>query len=165
MTTKARAGVGATLEVDAGSGYTYIANITALGGPELDVEEIEATSLDSVGGYKEYIPGMKDGGTISVTLNFTNDAAQRALRTMNGSIDLAAFRLTLPSSPTAGYTFQGGVTSWTHIVEPNSPMTADVDIKISGAITFSEGGAGAGPASFDSTSITMDSTTVEWDSA
>jgi hypothetical protein len=165
MTTKARAGVGATFEVDSGSGYTYVADLVSIGGPEIAVEQVEATSLDSTAGYKEYIPGSLDGGTVSLTLNFSNSAAQRALLAMVGSIDLAAFRLTLPSSPTAGYTFQGGVTSWTHIVEPNSPMTADVDIKISGAITFSEGGAGAGPASFDSTSITMDSTTVEWDSA
>jgi hypothetical protein len=141
MATKARAGVGATFEVDSGSGYTYVADLVSIGGPEIAVEQVEATSLDSTAGYKEYIPGALDGGTVSLTLNFTNDTAQRALRAMLGSIDVADFRIILPTSPLARYTFAGSLTSWSQATEANTPMTAELGFKTSGAVTFAEGPA------------------------
>jgi predicted secreted protein len=139
MATKARAGVGATFEVDSGGGFVYVADLVSIGGPELAVEQVEATSLDSTGGYKEYIPGALDGGTVSLTLNFTNDTAQRTLRAMLGSIDVADFRIILPTSPLARYTFAGSLTSWSQATEANAPMTAELGFKTSGAVTFAEG--------------------------
>lgn len=139
MTTKARAGVGATFEVDSGSGYTYVADLVSIGGPEIAVEQVEATSLDSTAGYKEYIPGSLDGGTVSLTLNFSNSAAQRALLAMVGSIDVASFRVLLPTSPTSHYTFTGSVTAWTQSAEPNTPMVAELTFKTSGAIITTTG--------------------------
>lgn len=142
MATKARAGVGATFEVDHGSGFVYVADLVSIGGPEIGVEQVEATSLDSTGGYKEYIPGALDGGTVNLTLNFTNDTAQRTLRAMLGSIDVADFRIIFPTSPLARYTFAGSLTTWSQATEANAPMTAELGFKTSGAVTFAEGPAG-----------------------
>ena len=44
--------------------YTAVAEILSISGPEVSVEEIEVTSLGSTGGYKEYVSGLKDGGTV-----------------------------------------------------------------------------------------------------
>lgn len=139
MATKARAGVGATLKMGDGAStevFTAIGGIVNLSGPELSVEEIEATSLDSTGGYKEYIPGMKDGGAVSFTMHFSNDAQQRTLRGKLGAASPTNYKVTLPTSPPCVITFAGNLTSWSQSTEANAPMTADVNLKISGAPTF-----------------------------
>jgi predicted secreted protein len=139
MATKARAGVGATLSMGNGASpevFTAVAGIVNLSGPELSVEELEATSLDSTGGYKEYIPGMKDGGAVSFTMHFSNDAQQRSLRGKLGAATTANFRVTLPTSPVCTINFAANLTSWSQATEANAPMTADVNLKISGAPVF-----------------------------
>ena len=136
MTTKARSGVGATFEIDTGGGYAFIAELLNIGGPELAVEDVEATSLDSVGGYKEYVPGAIDGGNCTVTLNFKNDAQQRALRALVGTIQVADFRITMPTSPLNVVYFSGSLSSWSQSTEANAVLTADVSIKISGEVTY-----------------------------
>jgi predicted secreted protein len=139
MATKARAGVGATLQMGDGAGtevFTAIAGIVNIGGPELSVEEIEATSLDSTGGYKEYIPGMKDGGAVNFTMHFSNALQQRTLRGKLGAVNPTNFKITLPTSPVCTIAFAARLTTWSQTTEANSPMTADVNLKISGPPTF-----------------------------
>lgn len=138
MTTQARAGVGARFQIGTGSPVTYtdIAELTAISGPEISAEQWEATSLESTGGYKEYVPGFLDGGTISITLMFINSAAQQAIRNYVDSINVLPFRLLLPTSPEAQADFTGYVTSWSQSAEPNAPMTAEVGIKISAAVNW-----------------------------
>ena len=139
MPTKARAGVGATLSTGNGASpqvFTAVAGIVSISGPELSVEEIDATSLDSTGGYKESIPGMKDGGTVSFTMHFSNNAAQRALRAKLGATSTSVYRIVLPTSPECRITFDANLTSWSQTTEANAPMTADVSLKISGAPTY-----------------------------
>jgi hypothetical protein len=143
MSTKARAGVGATFEIDTGSGFVHIADLVSIGGPDLSVEEVEATSLDSTSGYKEFVPGMLDGGTFTATLNFSNSANQREIRSLVGSIATADFRMILPTSPLCRIEFTGNVSTWSQSTEPNSPMTAEVGFQASGVVAFYGGTAAA----------------------
>lgn len=134
MTTKARTGIGAALKLGNAASpevFTAIAGITSINGPELSSEEIEVTSLDSPGGYKEFINGLKDGGTVSITVNFSNDSQQRTLRSLVGGA-ARNFQLTLPTSPECLAEFAANVTSWNQTTEAAAAMTADISFKISG---------------------------------
>lgn len=139
MTTNARVGVGATLGLGNSASptvYTNVAEITNISGPEISVEQVEASTLDSTGGYKEFIPGLKDGGSVSFTMNWTNKASQQSIRNLIGGTSNSKFLITLPTSPLSRFRFEGIVESMSWSAEPNAPMTSDVTIKISGAVAF-----------------------------
>lgn len=50
--------------------FTVIANVTNIGGPDRSRETIDVTAHDSPDGWMEFIGGLKDGGEISVDLNY-----------------------------------------------------------------------------------------------
>jgi hypothetical protein len=49
--------------------FTTVAEVTALSGPGMTRDIIDATHMESPERYREYIGGMRDGGEITVTLN------------------------------------------------------------------------------------------------
>lgn len=53
-----------------GTTYETIANVTNIGGPERTRETIDVTSHDSPGQWMEFIGGLKDGGEISLDINY-----------------------------------------------------------------------------------------------
>jgi predicted secreted protein len=53
-----------------GTTYETIANVTNIGGPERTREIIDVTAHDSPGGWMEFLGGLKDGGEISLDINY-----------------------------------------------------------------------------------------------
>ncbi len=53
-----------------GNVFETIANVTNVGGPERTRETIDVTSHDSPDGWMEFIGGLKDGGEISLDINY-----------------------------------------------------------------------------------------------
>lgn len=63
-------GLGTTFEFEkSGAEETnlVIGNLTSIGEVGADADEIDVTTLDSTGGYREYIPGFKDAGEIALS--------------------------------------------------------------------------------------------------
>jgi hypothetical protein len=144
--TAARTGHGATVTIDAGGGATAIAGIIDIVGPELAVEQVDGTSLDSIDGYTESVPALKTGGTVTLTVQFTNDQQQQAIRNLIGAVTPAAFLITLPTSPLAYVSFDGVVSSWVQSTEPDVLMPVDIDITITGAVEWTAPPASLYPA-------------------
>jgi len=141
--TNAISGVGAKLQLGDGASpqvYTAIGEVLNISGPELSAEQIEVTSLDSTGGYKEYIPGLLDGGTVSIEFNYADgDTQQETLRTRVSTTNqaAAAYRIVIPDSPHSYVAFNGIVESYSMSIESGSAITVSVGIKISGAPVWS----------------------------
>ena len=138
--TNAVSGVGTTLGLGDGASpevFTSISEITNLGGPEVSAEEVEVTSLDSVGGFKEFISGLRDGGTVTFDMNYLGgNTQQNAMRdNIGGTTD--NYQLSWPFSPAVTCTFGAQVSSMTFNTEPNAAITASVSLKVSGAPTWS----------------------------
>lgn len=53
-----------------GTTYETIANVTSIGGPDRKRETIDVTAHDSPGGWMEFIGGLKDGGEVSLDINY-----------------------------------------------------------------------------------------------
>ena len=53
-----------------------------------DSEEIDVTTLDSTGGYREYVQGLRDAGEVELTGFHGSDAGQKALREAYASGEL-----------------------------------------------------------------------------
>ena len=81
-----------------------IGNLTSIGEVTPSAEELDATTLDSTGGYREFIAGFKDGGELSLTgYHDKTDAGQIALRTGFGTGDIDAVVITFPDSATVTF--------------------------------------------------------------
>ncbi len=53
-----------------GNVYETIANVTNISGPQRSRETIDVTAHDSPEGWMEFIGGLKDGGEVSLDINY-----------------------------------------------------------------------------------------------
>jgi hypothetical protein len=103
--TAAVAGFGAVfayLSTDP-STYTDLAEVLSVTPPSISVETIDATHMASDDGFREHIPSLKDGGEVTVNMNYVEASA-----TLLQTLVLAGketFRITFPGSST--YVFSG----------------------------------------------------------
>jgi len=145
MATKARIVYGASTEwsSDGGTTYTNIDESTAIVVPETSVDYQDVSSLDSTGGFREYIPGLKDAGEISIPCNYTS--AMYALASGYRSAGtLIKFQTTLPletGQSTTGdvFVFEGYVSPALETNSVGDPISLTLNIRTSGAVSFTEG--------------------------
>lgn len=142
MATQAKAGVGTLFELRStgGSPYTWTAaaEILTISGPDISAEEIDVTSLDSTGGYKEYITGLRDGGQVTLEMNWISGNAQQGLLRDRVDDDTRfTYRIKWPDSPQTIATFAAVVSSFSMNTEAGSAITASVALRISGQVTWS----------------------------
>lgn len=141
--TSAISGVGAEFQLGNAASpevFSKVAEVLSISGPELSAEQIEVTSLDSTGGYKEFIPGLLDGGTVSIEFNYIDgNTNQETLRTRVSTVNQTAsnYRVALPDSPISYVTFAAIVESYSMNVETGSAVTVSCSLKISGAPVWS----------------------------
>jgi predicted secreted protein len=53
-----------------GTTYETIANVTGINGPDRKRETIDVTAHDSPDGWMEFLGGLKDGGEVSLDINY-----------------------------------------------------------------------------------------------
>ena len=139
--TAAVSGVGTRFALRSGSSspftFTNAAEVLSIGGPEISAAEIEVSSLDSTGGYKEYITGLRDGGTIALELNWVGSNAQQVLLRDRAILPTAfVYRITWPNSPATVATFSAVCTKFGMNTESGSAVKASVSLRITGAVTW-----------------------------
>ena len=122
---------GAKLEVLQGSEQVKIANLTDLSFPDIEVDEIDISSHDSEDDYREFIPGMKDGGSIDIEGNYTSDNA--IISYIDGG-EVQEFTITTASNKTV--TFKGFFTSFTVDLPYEDKEAFSASIKVSGKVAL-----------------------------
>lgn len=50
--------------------FTTIGNVTNVSGPEIERETYDVTAHDSANGWREFVGGLKDGGEVSIDVNY-----------------------------------------------------------------------------------------------
>ena len=76
MTTNASIGHGNLFQIRDGSPlvWTTVAEVTNITPPAIARDAIDATHTESPDGWREFVPGLKDGGQVSIDLNFVPDS-------------------------------------------------------------------------------------------
>lgn len=115
--------------------FTVLANVTDISGPSREREEIEVTAHDSPDKYREYVKGLKDGGEVSLTLNYDPEAATH--QTLDDDFeedDLRDYQiLILPGTPEEHtWDFSALITSLEDEFPHDDKMERSVTLKISG---------------------------------
>ena len=120
------------------SSWEYLAEINSITGPTMTRDFIDVTSLDSTGGYREFITGFRDAGTISLTMNFTRASYELML----GDFEVAtaqSYEIILPDAFATSLEFEGLVTEVPLTIPTDDKITADVTIKVTGAVVMNSG--------------------------
>jgi hypothetical protein len=125
-----------------GSPLTTVANVKSISGPKLSAEQIDVTTHDSSGSYREFVQSFKDSGEVSLNLVYdpsdTTQGNSTGLLSLFNSGAVTAFAISYPmTSPVKKLTFSGIVTGydWGN-AEISSALEATVMIKVSGAVTL-----------------------------
>ena len=124
--------------------FTKIAEIIDIGGPNMSKDAIEVTNHDSTSGWREFIPGLRDGGEISVTANWLPEAATQdesaGVLSKFLDDDLHNFQIVTSgagdgSSGTMDIDFAAIVTAFNMNMPVEEQGQLEFTLKISGAVT------------------------------
>jgi len=115
-------------------GVTVIGELTEINGLELSADTIDVTTLNSSGGYRDFIAGFKDAGEISISgFFYPGDAGQSALITAFESGASDTYTITFPSAMGATWTVTAIVTGISTSATLEDPVTFEGTIKVIGA--------------------------------
>lgn len=124
------------------SDWQAIAEIISISGPTMTREFIDVTSLDSTGGYREFIAGFRDGGTVTLNMNFTS-ATYAVMKDDFEDKDSQFYEIVLPDENSTSFEFEGLVTELPLEIPTDDRVTANVTIKVVGKV---EVNSGSGPS-------------------
>jgi len=130
MSAKATRALGTQLKKD----NQVIGGLTSIGGIEITADTMDVTSLESDGGYREFIGAFKDAGEVSIEGYFRpEDAGQLALQTSLDTGQPEDYTIEFPTTPKATWTFKGVVTGYkVGDAEVDGTIAFGATIKVSG---------------------------------
>lgn len=120
-------GFGTTISVDA----TPIAEVSSISISGMSADDIDLTHHESPDGFREFVSGVVDGGTVDIELNYTK--AQRAAL-MALWRDNETFVITYPDNSTD--TFDGYINDFGQESPFDDKLSCTATFKISGKPTF-----------------------------
>lgn len=127
-----------------GSTYVTIANVSDISGPDRSREAIEVTAHDSADQYREYAKGLKDGGSVELTLNYDPaNTTHSALDSDFEEDDVRSYQVVILPGEANEYTWQFSalITDLGDEFPVDDKMERSVTVKISGKPTLTATGA------------------------
>lgn len=139
--TQAAIGYGTLFKIRTSTGpdvYTTIGEQTSVTPFGIAVDSIDASHEESPGAWREFIPGLKDGGEVSLELHYVPGGTAEATL-LAALATTKVCRVVFPSGARAD--FSAFITE----VSPEAPlddkMVASVTLKVTGEITVTAAGA------------------------
>lgn len=125
--------------VDAGTSYTTIPEVARTNAPDVRVDLQDVTTHDS-GGYREYIPGLKDGDVVNADINIVIANAQHVgLRTDQAAATLRHYGVLFPGGSGAdedACKFTAYVQSFPWQANVGEVIKSTLALKVTGAVTW-----------------------------
>ena len=113
-----------------------IGDLTNISGPSMSAEEIDVTSHDSTGAYREFVASFLDPGEISVEGNLMSGGGAEDMVDAFNARAKQSFVVRFPTTDNLQWAFDGYVTG----VETDAPYddkaSFSATIKVSGAPTL-----------------------------
>jgi len=122
--------------------YSTIAEVAEIGPPELATADVKVTHHESPDATEEYIPGLKEGGDLELTVNYlpnhaTHSAAGSGLLNLWKTRAVRNWQLVFPTTPTRTWTLSGYVKKFKPGTPMDDKMSAEIAIKVASRPTFS----------------------------
>ncbi len=125
--------------------FVTVAQITSISGPTLSAEEIDVTCMDVGGGYRQFLPGFKDGGELSFGLVFDPELSDH--KTFFGFFEnntQLTWRVVFNTNNGGAIAdrpymqFSGFVRGFETSAEVGGALTAEATVRLSGAPTLTD---------------------------
>jgi|AntRauTorckE6833_2_1112554.scaffolds.fasta_scaffold26451_3 predicted secreted protein len=122
-----------------------ISEINSIEGPGKSRETIDVTNLADVDGYRQYIGGLREPGTVTLNMNFTRDGFD-LFNTDFENDDIQPYEIHFPDVDETIFTFNGLVTELPTSIPIGDKITMDVTIQISGVVAVEGSSASSNEA-------------------
>ncbi|WP_435988534.1 hypothetical protein [Sulfitobacter sp. SH24] len=148
MSSKQIIAYGALVErsLDGGTTWEKIPECKGVAIPVVETDYQEVTSLDSEGGFREYIAGLKDAGVLSVPCGYTSAGYEQALADQ-ATGQPVSYRTTLKKAPGQAtgdaFEFAAFPTPKVEGGDLGAPVGMSIDLRTTGNITWTKGTAQA----------------------
>ncbi len=121
--------------------FTTVAEVTDLDGPSFARDSIEVTNLDSTTGWREHIPGWREGDSITVSANWlptntTHDGTTGMYSHFTDNVN-HNYQIVLPTAIGLTIALTGHITGFPISLPIDEQAQVDFEIKISGVVTIS----------------------------
>lgn len=121
--------------------FTAVAEVQDIIGPNLTRESIDVSNQDSDDGWREHIPGWRDGDTVTIQFNWlpsnaTQDGTTGLLSHFNDN-DNHNYQIVTPTAIGVTISFAGHITGMPISLPLAAQAQAEVTVKISGAVSIS----------------------------
>jgi len=118
-------------------GFTTLAEVVKLDGPKMKKDKKEVTHMESPGGYKEYIGALKDGGEVTISVNFipsdgTHDQTTGVIADYEGDIR-RYWKIVWPTDPSYSATFLAEVMDIGFKDPIDDALQMDLTLQLTGA--------------------------------
>jgi predicted secreted protein len=129
-------GLQTEIRIEIAAVMTNIPYATAITMPGIVFDTVDVTTNTSPNGFREFIPGLADGGEVTFTLNWHDDeATHQELWEAQQAREVVGFQVAMPQFATNNlFDFQGFVTGLPINSPIDAQVTQDVTIKITGNI-------------------------------
>ena len=138
MASNAFAGVGTVFQRWSGQDWETIAEIRAVTGPSASRDVIDVTSLDTEEGSKEFITGFRQGGEVTLAMNFTRGTYELMKEDFEAQ-DEKDYAIAFDDVDNSYLQFYGLVSKLPVAVESDDKVTANITITITGLLEFGTG--------------------------
>ena len=130
MASQAVAGVGTIFRRWSGAAWVAISEITNIDGPSPKRDVTDVTSLDSTGGYKEFIGAFREGGDVKLSMHFIRSGYETMKNDFESDV-LTEYEIDMPDVENTVIQFSGFVMEYPLKIAKDL-ITYEVTIKISG---------------------------------
>lgn len=124
--------------------WIHVGEVRDIDGPGDTTDEFEVTNQDSTGGYKEFVPTLQDGGTLTADMNLIpGDAGQAALTDLKHDRTITDWRVRVPSDPVTAVYFEGFLNDLSYAFPLNGAATRSLGIRVTGPVSDPTGYLGS----------------------
>lgn len=118
-------------------GTAAVGGLTSVGGIEINADKIDVTALDNSTGYREYLPGFKDTGEVSLE-GFLDgaDSGQEAMYSALDANTLSNFSIVFPTAINKTWSFSGYVTGFSTSADVGDAIKFEATVTVTGKPTL-----------------------------
>lgn len=134
-----RDGFGTAFKRGDGAGpevFSALADVTNISGPGLSRETIDVTSHGSPGAWMQFIGGLKDGGEVSIDVNYDPPNHDALVEDFDDDAP-RNYQIVFPDPDTTTWAFAAVMTGFEAEAPYDDKLAATITFKVSGKPTIS----------------------------
>lgn len=120
--------------------YVEIAEIQSISGPSLARDSVETTHMKSPNHFRQFIPGLSDGGDLTFDISFEPTEVTHVdvtgLLSQLQELEVINYKLTWPDTALTEWIMPGFITGFEVDIPMDDKITASITIKVAGAPDF-----------------------------